>query len=52
MKRNIVMGCCVGLMALSLACSHNDQEKAREKLEQAKQKTRRMPNGHVKSCKR
>jgi osmotically-inducible protein OsmY len=40
MKRKFAYGCCAAIMALSLACSNQDQQRAREKAAEAKRKTR------------
>ena len=40
MKRKLAYGCCATFLALSLGCSNNDQQRAREKAAEAKRKVR------------
>lgn len=40
MKRKFACACATAMVALSLACSNNDQQRAREKAAEAKRKTR------------
>src|SRR6266516_590636 len=40
MKRRLAYGCCAAILMLSLACSGNNHQRAREKTEEAKRKTR------------
>jgi osmotically-inducible protein OsmY len=40
MTLKLAYGCCTAILAITLACSNNDRQRAREKAEEAKRRTR------------